>query len=207
MRRTLALLTLAAAMPLAAARAGDCPTCEGQAPPSHTVMINGKPVRQLCVTCAARMGIAMPAPDAPGVAQLGPMAYQGGGPMVVSTEPVPIDVVRASYATGGQPAMMPGAAPGVASMPGMKNAGRPGPGMMMPGASAPMEVGSMPFLPPPGRRPSVLAHLFGVDGLSLSKLRYARYEREASRHAAMPLGNPGMAPVTNLPASDVYRGR
>jgi hypothetical protein len=208
MRRFLALMTLAALAPVAAAaRAGDCPSCEGQAPPTHTVMINGKPVRQLCPTCAAQLGIGMPASEAPGVAQLGPMASHGGGAMVVSTEPMPMDVVRASYATGGKTPMMPGSATGVAGMPGMGHAGRPGPGMMAPGAAGPMETGSMPFLPPRGRRPSVIAHLFGLDGLSLSKMRYERYEREASRHAAMPLGNPGMAPVSTLPASDVYRAR
>ena len=55
---------------------------------------------------------------------------------------------------------------------------------------------------PPHRRPSVLGHLFGLDGLG--HLGESRRARRAAAHAAIPVGNVGTKLPNEVPASLVY---
>ena len=57
------------------------------------------------------------------------------------------------------------------------------------------------------RKPRVLTHLFGLEGIRFGGRREAREAAEASSHAAIPMGMPGPAVTTDLPASMVYGRR
>lgn len=145
------------------------------------------------VPCATCGGAVSSVGEAPGYAMLGP-----GGSSVVSPEPAPIGVVQAGY----RPGLNPGN-PAAAAMMGMGAPGRSPYSPMVAGG------GHAGYVPPPQtpmggahRRPSVLAHLFGLDGLG--HLGDSRRERRAAAHAATRVGNLGTAPASALPASMVY---
>jgi hypothetical protein len=116
------------------------------------------------------------------------MSLAGG--TVLSTDPAPVGVMRASY----PPASAPGYAV-VGTPPGSANAaGLPGAASAVP--PAPEIIGG-----PPHRRPLVLVHLFGLDALGAH--RRERLERESEKHAAISYGQLDQN-VTELPASVVY---
>lgn len=170
-----------------------CPNCQlqkairdaGNAP----LVINNAPGADLmppaapCLTCAPGSG-----GEAPGYASLaGPTPYPGG--TILSTEPAPLGVVRAGFHQQyqGAPAAL---APGLAAAPGHAV------GPQVP----PAPTG---WVPRRTSRPSVIAHLFGLDGFG--RRRAERAERAASEHAALRLGMPPEASaVTGLPAAAVY---
>jgi hypothetical protein len=137
-----------------------------------------------CVACAGGVIVG----EAPGIAMLGP-----GTTSIVSPEPAPIGVVQAGF--------RPGAGPGSPSA-AMATAGRPPYGPALPGAHPGHVPPPQTPMGPPHRRPSVLGHLLGLDGLG--HIGDARRARRAAAHAAIPVGNVGNKPLNELPASLVY---
>jgi hypothetical protein len=147
--------------------------------------------RGVCVACQGLpgTGYAM-TPNGGGV----PGYAAVGDPSMSSGEPMPIGVMRAGYRPG-TPWMAP-SAPGYAAV-GMGGAPGPWSGAAIPAASDPVTR-------PAGGRPHILAHLFGLP--TAADWSGPWQEQKRSAHAAIRYGDPTQ-PVTELPASMVYRGR
>ena len=211
-RLGLALLGLAVAFPLAA-NAGDaparktrhlCPNCqlmEAQRQAGNVPIVvegPGPGPEAGCLACQAQNGMSAPVVvgDAPGYAQLGgsnPGLASLGGARVLSTDPMPIGVVQASYNNASP---LPAAAAGMPRGPQM-------PGMAaMPPQGPAVPPAPTPWLPPRHRRPSVIAHLFGVDGFG--RRGEVRAEQQAAMHAAIPVGQGPSRNVSELPANLVF---
>lgn len=140
-----------------------------------------------CATCGGAGGAGtLVLGGAPGYAMLGP-----GTASIVSPEPVPVGVVQAGFRPGAGPAA--GAAAMMGGMPGRSpyNPAMPG---TIPPPQSPMGGAH--------RRPSVLGHLFGLDGFG--HMGDARRERRLSAHAATRVGNVALNPPSEVPASMVY---
>jgi hypothetical protein len=113
-------------------------------------------------------------------------AFVGGMPSTV--EPAPIGVVQTGYRpTAGMPT--PGAMGPAGSSPFNPAVGPSGPAFSGPGSF------------PGHRRPSVLAHLFGISGRN--RWAEAQEAERRSRHAAISYGPNGQTPA-EIPASMVY---
>lgn len=194
-----------------------CPSCQvadaQRKAGNRPIVISGAAPIELsapgCASCAASGGgvVMMHDGEAPGVAHLGG-AHPGGVVMpgagvLASHEPAPIGVVRPSYDQNARPTAFTGGAAGFDPTHGPSRA----PSMMSAGMGMGMPPGAIPPAPTPmdsqARRTSVLGHLFGLDGLG--RLGEGRAARQASQHAAIPMGAPAAAARPNaLPASMVY---
>lgn len=112
---------------------------------------------------------------------------------VMSTEPVPVGVMRASYNNR------------EASAPGYATVGpvaKPGSGADASAAQHPVASSGPDFVSPPRhQRPHILRHLFGLD--AFGHRREMMEAQSKADHAAISYGQQGRA-VTDLPASLVY---
>jgi hypothetical protein len=59
----------------------------------------------------------------------------------------------------------------------------------------------------PSRKPRIMAHLFGLDGLNPARWGEGRAARRAEAHAMIPVGNVPPPRVDGLPPSAVYGQR
>jgi hypothetical protein len=126
-------------------------------------------------------GMMTGGPDAPGHAVVGGMP--------APAEPAPVGIVQ----TGFRPPQ---------GMPAPGATGRPGSSPYNPAVGPPNGPAfSGPNAFPGHRRPSVVAHLFGLSGRN--RLSEAREAQSRSRHASISYGSGGQA-TSELPASMVY---
>ncbi len=171
------------------------------------MMISGTPSAMMAGPCTAceTAGPAMIAPSAPGYASVGdgspapvyasagnaPGLATVGGPMVASSEPTPIGVVRTNYS------VPPAAGTLEASLAGQQQ-GMPAAGPIP--YAKPNEIPAG-MLGAPHRRPRIFSRIIGLPDFGRARAESQARARET--HAMTTYGASNSAP-SNLPASMVY---